>query len=216
MGDMGSSILVTARVNGLTLGTSHGIHIHAFGDLSDTQAGTSAGGHYNPDDSDHGLPNEPNRHEGDMGNILSFDSNGEAWYRYENQRISSTEAITGRAVVLHETFDHGSGNGCDAAGSSGSRYAFGVIGVASDDISVPNPPIVVDTAFEDVTCVEPSTYTSLTFSYESPTSYSPVTFSGTTLSTFSSFTVSDYSSPSSSSSLFFGFLLSVFGLVVAL
>ena len=51
----------------------HGLHIHQFGDCSDT--GKAAGGHYNPDGVQHGyLPKDgfDAAHAGDFGNIWLY------------------------------------------------------------------------------------------------------------------------------------------------
>ena len=46
-------VSMTANVSGLSAG-KHAIHIHAIGDCS-ADDGTSAGGHWNPSDVDHGV-----------------------------------------------------------------------------------------------------------------------------------------------------------------
>src|SRR5699024_7965585 len=58
------SIHVTGRVTGLTAGAEHGFHVHETGDCSAPDA-TSAGGHFNPDDSDHGRAGQGEHHVGD-------------------------------------------------------------------------------------------------------------------------------------------------------
>merc|ERR1712032_1675636 len=91
-----------------------------------------------------------------MGNVQSYDTDNTAWYRLENSQISSTGSIAGRGIVVHEGADNGNGFACGSSGNSGSRYAICVIGVASDDITVPSPPIFVDNSFEANDCEDPN------------------------------------------------------------
>jgi len=200
--DIGSSIKVTAQIDGLTPGTEHGFHIHTYGDITDVDFGLSLGGHYNPDDSDHGLPANPNRHEGDMGNINSYDSGSTAWYEFNNERISTMSAIVGRGVAVHELIDNGNGRGCGPTGNSGFRYATCVIGVASDDIVVPSTPIFVDIGFFDRDCeISDSIFSSYSFVTSDEYTFSPGTDSPLPpLSPSSSSSSDDDDSSSSSTS----------------
>ena len=58
---------VSVDISGLTANQEHGFHIHQLGDLSN--GCTSLGGHYNPEGEDHGSPDDPDRHVGDLGNL---------------------------------------------------------------------------------------------------------------------------------------------------
>src|SRR5215475_13621448 len=51
----GDSVKVAADLEGLTPNQKHAFHIHQYGDCSSTD-GMSAGGHYNPEAHQHGLP----------------------------------------------------------------------------------------------------------------------------------------------------------------
>ena len=53
-------------IAGLSEG-KHGFHIHEFG--ADGPDCTITGGHYNPEDNQHGGPDSDERHVGDLGNI---------------------------------------------------------------------------------------------------------------------------------------------------
>lgn len=121
----GSSITVEAELEGLTPG-KHGFHIHEKGDCSAADA-TSAGGHFNPDGSDHGGPDSEERHVGDLGNIEAGED-GRATLTMEDSVISFSGAnsIIGRAVIVHAGEDDLISQ---PTGDAGGRLACGVIGV---------------------------------------------------------------------------------------
>jgi Cu-Zn family superoxide dismutase len=89
----------------------------------------SAGGHYNPEGHQHGLPEAENRHAGDLGNIQA-DDQGKAHYEISVTNISVSGAknpIIGRSVIVHAKVDDGS----QPTGNAGGRIACGVIGIAN-------------------------------------------------------------------------------------
>lgn len=146
-----SPILVTGKFS-LPDDTAHGLHIHAFGDLS-VDTGASAGGHWNPSGDTHNLPPALPRHFGDLGMVQTF-RDGFSWYEYPNDLLTSLNDLIGRSVVLHLTKDHGNGVDCDASGSSGSRVAFGVIGIpntASVPVEIP-VDLEIDNNWESTDC----------------------------------------------------------------
>ncbi len=123
----GQQVKVTAEITGLTPGQQHAFHIHEFGDCSALDA-TSAGGHYNPEGHDHGLPSTHLRHAGDLGN-LTADANGKATYEIVVDNITIAgphNPILGRGVIIHAKPDDGG----QPVGNAGARIACGVIGVA--------------------------------------------------------------------------------------
>ncbi len=63
----GDDIMLTVDVENAPPGL-HAVHIHATGDCS-APDGTSAGGHWNPTDQDHGKWGSDSFHLGDLGNI---------------------------------------------------------------------------------------------------------------------------------------------------
>src|SRR5580765_972821 len=83
----GDSVKVVADIEGLAPGQKHAFHIHQFGDCSSSD-GMSAGGHYNPENHQHGLPEAENRHAGDLGN-LQADNDGKAHYEITVKNISN-------------------------------------------------------------------------------------------------------------------------------
>lgn len=118
----GSSI--TAEINGLSAG-NHGFHIHQYGDCSASD-GTSAGGHFNPEDMEHSARDAEKRHVGDMGNIESEGPNTTTTLNYVDSHIS-LEEIVGRGVIIHAGEDDLTSQ---PSGAAGSRIACGVIGIA--------------------------------------------------------------------------------------
>jgi len=123
----GDKVKVVAKVEGLMPGQKHAIHIHQFGDASSTD-GSSAGGHYNPEGHNHGLPDTMARHAGDLGN-LEADAAGKCNYEITVANISIAgmrNPIVGRGVIVHAKADDGG----QPVGNAGSRIAMGVIGVA--------------------------------------------------------------------------------------
>lgn len=119
----GDTVYVTGTITGLEPG-KHGFHVHETGDLSDKQAGKSAGGHFNPTDKPHGKPSDEERHIGDLGNIEANDE-GVAEVNIEDTVISleGPQTVVGRAIVVHAGEDQFT----QPTGDAGARVAFGVI-----------------------------------------------------------------------------------------
>ena len=118
-------ILIEADIEGLYEG-NHGFHIHEWGDISKSD-GTAAGGHFNPDGSDHAGPADAVRHAGDLGNITAG-ADGKAHYNQVDSLISFTgkHNIIGRSVIVHVGEDD---LVSQPTGDAGGRVAQGVIGV---------------------------------------------------------------------------------------
>jgi len=120
-------VLLSAQVKGLSQGL-HAIHVHAVGKCEGPKF-TSAGGHFNPGNTKHGLKSSEGPHAGDMPNMHATKA---AVARYEtlNDRISlgrgesSVFDADGSAVVVHAVADD---DVTDPAGSAGDRVACGVI-----------------------------------------------------------------------------------------
>ena len=124
--EQGTGTVIVGRITGLEPG-EHGFHIHEFGDLTD--GCESAGGHYNPDDVDHG--DLENGHVGDLGNVTA-DTNGVADFTLIAKRVDliGERSVVGRSIVIHSDVDD-LGKGGDAeslkTGNAGKRLACGVI-----------------------------------------------------------------------------------------
>ncbi len=124
---VGDHVKVEAHIEGLTPNIHHAIHIHQFGDCSSGD-GKSAGGHYNPENHQHGLPGAADRHAGDLGNLES-DAQGVAHYELTVNNITIAgpmNPILGRGVIVHAQADDGG----QPTGNAGGRIACGVIGIA--------------------------------------------------------------------------------------
>ena len=113
-----------ARISGLKPNGEHGFHVHETGSCA-SPAGTSAGGHFNPDAQPHG-PQAAAHHAGDMP-ALKADANGVA-----DQKImldgptlaDGPKSLVGRAVIVHLQPDD---YATQPTGNSGARIACGVI-----------------------------------------------------------------------------------------
>ena len=120
-------VKVEANITGLSPNSEHAIHVHQFGDVR-LDNGKGAGGHYNPEGHDHGLPAKDKRHAGDLGN-LKADANGAASYTIVAKNISVAglhNPVVGRGVIIHAKVDDGG----QPTGNAGARISQGVIGVA--------------------------------------------------------------------------------------
>lgn len=102
----------------------HAFHIHETGEC--VPPFTSAGGHFNPDGTDHGLMDDDGRHAGDMPN-LHVPASGLVNVEVFNDLVRLDERLfddDGAAVVIHEGPDDYVTN---PAGAAGPRIACGVI-----------------------------------------------------------------------------------------
>ena len=122
----GTPTLIKGTITGLEPGV-HGFHIHEFGDMSD--GCKSMGGHYNPDNINHGELKEG--HVGDLGNINADDS-GNASFSIQANRVDliGERSVVGRGIVVHsDPDDLGKGGNEESlkTGNAGDRLACGVI-----------------------------------------------------------------------------------------
>jgi len=112
-------------VTGLDAG-EHGAHVHEKGDCSSPD-GKSAGGHYNPQNKDHGLPGADKRHLGDLGNItIGKDGKGSLDITAPGANLKDNDPMSfvGRAIIVHAKKDDGG----QPVGNAGDRIGCGVIG----------------------------------------------------------------------------------------
>ncbi len=117
-------VLLHASFAGLPAGV-HGFHLHATGTCEPPFK--SAGGHFNPRGSAHGLLVEEGPHAGDMPNIHVPES-GELELEVLTlvDRLEDLLDADGAALVIHEGADDYESQ---PSGAAGSRIACGVVEV---------------------------------------------------------------------------------------
>ena len=122
-----AGVKITLAVSGLPAG-EHAIHVHQTPQC-DGPAFTSAGGHFNPEQKQHGLNNPQGPHAGDMPNF-TVDASGRSSATVVAPGITlddgphSVFTGGGTALVIHEKADDMKS---DPAGNAGTRIACGVI-----------------------------------------------------------------------------------------
>jgi Cu-Zn family superoxide dismutase len=112
----------------------HGFHIHEYGDLTD--GCESACSHFNPFNKKHGGLNSPERHAGDLGNIISKNkkSKGTIMDQLLSLDFTKKTCIIGRMIIVHKDEDDlglGANEESLKTGNAGKRVACGVIGLKS-------------------------------------------------------------------------------------
>jgi superoxide dismutase, Cu-Zn family len=121
---------ITGSIQGLKPDAEFGFHVHEKGDCT-APDGSSAGGHFNPTQAQHGNPTGPTHHAGDMLNIKS-DAKGVAQVDVTAAGTSLNgdpgTDIMGKAIVVHEGPDD---YATQPSGNSGKRVACGVIAAPS-------------------------------------------------------------------------------------
>jgi superoxide dismutase, Cu-Zn family len=121
-----SGVLVSLDLTAVPAG-EHAFHIHAVGKCEPPDF-KSAGPHFNPDNTKHGLMNQEGPHAGDMPN-LHVPADGKLQVEVLNPTVSlSGESALldadGSALVIHAGADDYK---TDPAGNAGARIACGVI-----------------------------------------------------------------------------------------
>jgi superoxide dismutase, Cu-Zn family len=120
-------VRIDLDLTGLPAGT-HGFHIHQTGECTPPDF-SSAGGHFNPTNAQHGLENPQGPHAGDMQNF-DVNDDGSARFATDNDRVTLSPGTNslldtdGSALVIHAVADD---NVTDPSGNSGDRIACGVI-----------------------------------------------------------------------------------------
>jgi superoxide dismutase, Cu-Zn family len=123
-------VRITGAIQGLKPTAEFGFHVHEKGDCS-APDGSSAGGHFNPTQAQHGNPTSSTHHAGDMMNIKS---NAEGVAQVDTTAAGTTlhgeptTDIMGKAIVVHEGADDYTSQ---PSGNSGKRIACGVIAAPS-------------------------------------------------------------------------------------
>lgn len=121
-------VKVTLEGKNIPKGT-HGFHIHENGKCEAPDF-KSAGGHFNPGDTDHGFDTSEGPHAGDMPNItVGEDGTVKMSYVAENVTLEKGQDNSllgdgGRALVIHQGKDDGKSQ---PSGDAGDRFACGTI-----------------------------------------------------------------------------------------
>lgn len=115
------------EITGLKPNSEHGFHIHEKGDCS-APDGTSAGGHFNPAQQDHGSITADPHHGGDMPNLKA---NAEGVATVDGPVSSNVNLgkgdgfdIIGRGLIVHADPDDYTSQ---PTGNAGARLACAVI-----------------------------------------------------------------------------------------
>lgn len=135
--DRGVTIQITnSGDSGLEPG-EHGVHIHEFGvcDASGEKPYMSAGDHFNPDMQEHGAPDTPESHAGDLGN-LTVQDDGSIEFEVTTTKLTlepgaanSLDDDDGSSILIHADEDDLESQ---PAGDSGAREACGIIFPATE------------------------------------------------------------------------------------
>ena len=120
--DTPNGLIVRAELTGLPEG-AHGFHIHAVGACEPPFE--SAGGHFNPEERQHGMENAQGKHAGDLPN-LTVPASGEATVEHFAVGLSLDDLSDedGSAVVVHANADD---YATDPSGNAGDRIACGIV-----------------------------------------------------------------------------------------
>ncbi|MEG3153256.1 superoxide dismutase family protein, partial [Sphingomonas sp. ZT3P38] len=119
---MPDGLNVTLSVTGIKPG-QHGVHVHMTGKC-EAPAFTTAGGHWNPASTQHGLENSKGSHAGDMPNLtVAEDGTGTLTFTLKSGTMAQLLDADGSAFVVHAKADD---QKTDPSGDSGDRIACGV------------------------------------------------------------------------------------------
>ena len=103
----GKTVALTLNVYKLTPGI-HAVHLHEKGDCSATDA-SSAGGHWNPANKDHGKWGTEHFHMGDIGNLVAA-KDGVAQLEFKTDKWcigcnDPSKNIVGKSLIIHADKD---------------------------------------------------------------------------------------------------------------
>ena len=136
--ELNDLVQIDIDISGLKPNAQHGFHVHESGDLTDHCVSMCA--HFNPYNKQHGSPGNPERHVGDLGNLLT-DGTGCAKYTQTDNviKLCGIANIIGRGLIIHADPDD-LGKGVDelrlsslTTGNSGARIACAIIGYSKEN-----------------------------------------------------------------------------------
>ena len=127
--DSDDGLVIQPHLAGLSEG-EHGFHLHSNGSCDPgvnadgvAVAGLAAGGHWDPESTNHHLGPFANGHRGDLSRLI-VDADGTTSTRVVAPRLS-TKDLSGKALIVHAGGDTYSDT--PALGGGGARLACGVI-----------------------------------------------------------------------------------------
>jgi Cu-Zn family superoxide dismutase len=124
--EVAGGVRIALSVSGLPQGP-HGAHVHTTG-RCDAPDFTTAGGHWNPTNQQHGTKNPAGPHAGDMPNLLvGTDGTGSIEFTLPGGTFDGLFDADGSAFMVHAGADDLM---TDPSGNSGGRIACGVFNEA--------------------------------------------------------------------------------------
>jgi superoxide dismutase, Cu-Zn family len=123
----GKELTITVKLKNIPFG-DHAVHIHQ-NPVCDAPDFKGAGGHFNPDNKQHGMENPMGHHNGDLPKNISVGENhkGEITFKvdYLTLAAGAPNSVLGHSIMVHEKADDMK---TDPTGNAGNRIACGVIG----------------------------------------------------------------------------------------
>ncbi|HKH49181.1 MAG TPA: superoxide dismutase family protein [Thermoanaerobaculia bacterium] len=131
----GNGVRIVAHLEGVDQDGDHGFHVHQTGECTHGEGDkhfTSAGGHFNPANTEHACPPTEPRHAGDLGNIPVTGGTGHLETTSNLLSLSGPNSVVGKAIILHAKADD-----CKTqpTGDAGDRLACGVITMGNADVA---------------------------------------------------------------------------------
>jgi Cu-Zn family superoxide dismutase len=125
-GKGGKQLTIALKLKNLPPG-DHGVHIHQ-NPVCDAPDFKGAGGHFNPDNKQHGALNPMGHHAGDLPqNITIGESHaGNISFKvdYLTTDVGAPNSVLGHSIMIHEKADDMK---TDPTGNAGNRIACGII-----------------------------------------------------------------------------------------
>ena len=122
----GKGLDISLKLKNLPFG-DHGAHIHQ-NPVCDAPDFKGAGGHFNPDNKQHGMLNPMGHHAGDLPKNISIgeDHTGQLTMKADYLTLApgAPNSILGHSIMVHEKADDMK---TDPTGNAGNRIACGVI-----------------------------------------------------------------------------------------